>query len=305
MNNILFVNHIYEQCGIYQFGKMLGDALIKSSKYKFKYEEIDSTDKFYDHFALYAPKVIIFNYNPSSSPWLNKHILEFCRQTCKVGAIYHHHPVDGFDFYIHPNPLLKESSNNFVTNRLILNYEDEYKNNDIPVIGSFGFGLPIKGYDKIVTIVNDEFDEAIIRLNLTPSYFGDPDCVIAKETAKLCQKAMRKNKIHLQITHDFLSIPQTLDFLAGNSINIFCYHSTRSTGLSSAIDLALSVKRPIAITRSTMFDHILEADPSICLDTNNLKTILNNGIFPLMPFYEKYRCGNVIKDYENIIDKLI
>lgn len=47
------------------------------------------------------------------------------------------------------------------------------------------------------------------------------------------------------------------------------------------IDYALAVQNPIAINRSNMYSHILDVEPSICVEDNYLIDIIKNGFTPL------------------------
>jgi hypothetical protein len=49
----------------------------------------------------------------------------------------------------------------------------------------------------------------------------------------------------------------------------------------------------------------LGINPSICVEDNSLKTIIDNGFGPLIPLYEKYSPANVCHDFENIIKKVL
>jgi hypothetical protein len=106
----------------------------------------------------------------------------------------------------------------------------------------------------------------------------------------------------LVITTDFISDEDLLDFLAGNDLNIFFYQKYSGyNGISSSIDYALSVKRPIAICRSNMFSHIWNATPSICIEDVSLNEIINVGIRPLEQYYNSWSHDKFIELFENNI----
>ena len=117
---------------------------------------------------------------------------------------------------------------------------------------------------------------------------------------------LKDPNITLNITTNFISDDELLEFLAGNDLNIFFYQKYPSyNGISSSIDYALSVKRPIAICRSNMFSHIWNTTPSICAEDSSLKEIINNGFGPLEHYYNQWSHSNFIKVFEDNIQNVV
>jgi SAM-dependent methyltransferase len=114
-----------------------------------------------------------------------------------------------------------------------------------------------------------------------------------------------KPGINLTISHDFLGRGELLDFLAGNTMNAFFYDVDKHRGISSTIEHALAVRRPLAITKCGMFRHVSSASPSICIEDNSLTTILKNGTAPLAPFYEQWTEDKFTAALEKILDKAL
>jgi SAM-dependent methyltransferase len=54
-----------------------------------------------------------------------------------------------------------------------------------------------------------------------------------------------------------------------------------------------------------MFRHIFGAKPSICIEDNNLKTIIKNGFEPLQKYYNEWTPDNLLWDYERIINSVL
>src|SRR5438094_3457697 len=74
---------------------------------------------------------------------------------------------DMFDFHLCPDPTLIERNPAVIrTPRLIQPYLNYNALPDIPTIGSFGFGIADKGFQKLVDRVQEEFDEARIRIQM-------------------------------------------------------------------------------------------------------------------------------------------
>jgi hypothetical protein len=141
-----------------------------------------------------------------------------------------------------------------------------------------------------------------LRLHLTTGTFAGTTQNIPL-VSQLCQKNITNSNISLNITTDFISDEELLDFLAGNDLNIFFYENYLTyNGISSVIDFALAVKKPIAINKSSMYSHLLDATPSICVEDNSLLTIMNNGFTPLQKKYNSWTHKKFIHNLETILE---
>lgn len=341
---ILFVSHKNEHCGVHEYGISIAEALKKSKEYLFIYAECSSRGEFWAIAEAVAPSAIIYNYYPSTLPWLNKKVMS----RFKIPHLGIMHEVTQqtadsadtrlFDYHIAPDPTL--SLNNpivFKTGRLIPKYVNEFPPPKVTTIGSFGFASFGKGFERLIIAVQVEFDEAVIRLHIPSGDFVASD---AKDLARRCQKRIVKDGVKLVVTHEFLEKRQLLDFLAQNTVNAFFYEKFdgEGRGISSVIENALAVGRPIAITRSSMFRHILLGDdPPICIEPtlswkrelylrlrrlylrrsqndlnlkwllkpeSSLRQIIEKGIEPLLPFYSEWTEPNLIRDYERILNEV-
>jgi hypothetical protein len=314
---VLFISHREQLCGIHQFGYQIGKVIAGSENYNFIYLECSSSGELKNYVSNYSPVCIIYNYNELTIPWLNKKVTTNYKIP-QIGIL--HEAVSKliaeqssdsiFDFYIVPDPtLISKNPLVYNTGRLLLNSSYECKKNEIPVIGSFGFATQNKKFVEVVNKVCEEFNQAIIRFNIPFSKYGDPDGIKAKKIISISKEIIQKYpEIHLEYSHDFLSEEELLQFLSLNSINVFLYSEDKwERGISSVVDYALSVKIPLAIcNNSTMFRHIINAEPSIVLsDTNKLKNIIANGTTPLEEFYNKWTAKNLILDYERIVNDVL
>ncbi len=310
--SILIISHKEQRCGVYQYGRNIADALRKSKKYSFRYAECSGVNEFSSIVDSVGPAAIIYNYYPSTLPWLKRKNI----RKIKVPHIGIIHEVtqqaadsaDGsfFQYHIAADPtLLLKNPVVYKTGRLIPKYSNIYDLPGIPTIGSFGFGTAGKGFETLISTVQKEFDKAIIRLHIPFAAFGDSDGSEARAIAKRCKELILKPGIELLLSHDFLSQEQLLDFLAKNSMNAFFYEKNKGRGISSVIDYALAVQRPIAITKSNMFRHIYSTFPSICIEDASLKEIMNHGIEPLLKYCRDWNEENLIWDYERIVGKVL
>ncbi len=331
---ILFVSHPKKQCGVYEFGKSIFQVISASTQYHFIKAECNSIDELQTEIATHNPAAIIYNYHPTVLPWLCTKISkglyrnnlagikaiqigiihEITQTVADTATGYGNTFITGpsqkkinslFGFYIAADPtLLLKNPLVFKTGRLLPVYNKQKAEPAITTIGSFGFATPKKGFEKLVQKVNNEFDQAIIRLNIPAADFGDANGENAKLIAADCSKLITKPGIKLEITHQFMTDGELLDFLAGNSLNVFMYEDTEGRGISSAIDNALAVKRPVAVSRCPMFRHILNASPSVCMEDNSLKAILQNGFGSLEKITKDWTKENLLWEYERILQAI-
>jgi hypothetical protein len=305
---VLFINHPEKECGVHQFGENIFKAIEQSGLYNFIYCECSNKKDLNIFISKFNPVCIIYNYYGSTMPWLNPRIT----RKIKLSHIGIMHEVTQerinnasktlFDFHIAPDPtILLTNPIVFKTGRMVPAYTDTKSPPVKLTIGSFGFGTKGKGYTKIIETVQQEFDEAIIRFNIPFAKFGDSTGEGARAYANACKRLITKPGIELKISHDFLSQEEVLDFLSGNTINCFFYEENKNRGISSVIDLALAVNKPVAVTKSKMFRNILHASPSVCIEDISLRKIIANGIVPLLPFKKEWNSRNLCWDYERIV----
>jgi hypothetical protein len=304
---ILFINHKDEACGVYQYGKRVASILLKSNsqKYNYFYIEIDNKKDYFDQLNFILPDIVIHNYLDMTMPWFDMDCLT-CLKSSKIpqGLIVHNIGyANVFDFFIHQNPLYVQNGINYSIPRPLFNYNSTYsKPNKIPKIHTFGFGFIVKEYEKIVELINDQLDFAEINMHLTYSKFC-PNYEELEKIKLLCFSKIKKDGIKLNITSDFKSDLDILDFLNTADLNIFLYkHYDNYNGISSVIDYALSVKKPIAICKSNMFAHINNTIPSICIENQKIIDIINNGIKPLENIYNIWSNEKFIQSFESILD---
>lgn len=309
---ILIVSHKEKRCGIYQYAVNLTEALTKSSRYSFSYVECSNEAELNQAITQNTPKAIIYNYYPATMPWLTARITRLYTIP-QLGIVHEvtqedadHLIPDMFDFYLCPDPTLLERNPIAIkTKRLIPPYINMKHLPEIVTIGSFGFGFGDKGFERIVETVQGEYDRARIVLHLPYNDIVDRNGAShAIGTAKRCRRLIKKPGIELVIDHRFFSKQELLDFLASNTLNAFFYDTEKCRGISSTIEHALAVQRPLAITKCGMFRHVLPASPSICIDNSSLRNIIANGIAPLVSFYNEWSEANFIKDYECIFDRV-
>jgi hypothetical protein len=311
-NTILFVSHSSKKCGIHEFGLNFKEALKNSQVYHVCYTECANSDELFTSIQQTNPSVIIYNYYPTTMPWMTREVKEryLVPQLGFIHEFDQSNITDNikesfFDSNICPDPSLQVESSGkcFVTGRLLAKYQNYTNLPSVVTVGSFGFGFPDKGFERLVETVQDEFDEAVININMPFNDIVDPNGTnFALATADTCRKILKKPGIKLNITHDYLSKGEILDFLARNTINVFLYNSDKSQGISSVLDYAISAQRPIAISSAKMFRHVGSIYDQISVEKNTLTSIIDRGLVPLIPFLNDWNESKTILTFERIID---
>jgi len=302
--NVLFVNHREKQCGVGQFGKRLFTPALDSEKYNCYYIDIESDGECQYWIDATKPSIIIYNYySGATMPWLDAGFLQ--RQQAKQLNVFHEVPIGlPFDGIVHQDPT-DETPRWFHISRPIPEYTNKQSLPTTPTFGSFGFGLGGKGFSTLVEKVQEEYDSAIIRINIPYAAFGDSDGRGARDWANNCRARIRKGGILLEIGHEFFDEPQLLDFLASNSCNCFLYDANYGRGISGTLDYALAVDRPIAITKSYQFQHFWKYSDCCLVENKKLQDIIDAGTSPLEIYHGMWNNNQVRQDWEQIFDRVL
>lgn len=303
---ILFINHTQQKCGVYQYGKRVSNILVEDKRYKFSYYETDSPENFVEKVGSFNPNVIVYNWHPSTMIWLTPEITHSFKNIKQL-YVFHESIFPDIlknDGFIMTDLTEDEKNKKFSLPRPTFNFKKEKKESLLPIFGSFGFGFENKGFEKICEIVNLLYDEAIIRLHITNAFFGDSNGDISKSVIERCKSKITKEKIELQITTNFISDEQILEFLNSNTVNIFLYDNMVERGLSSTIDYAISVDTPLIINSSYMFRHILSDKPEISIENNSIDNIIKMNISPLLHFRKKWSHDSMKDKFYKILQKI-
>ena len=304
---VLYVNNQKrERDGVYQFGKRVGNLLKCSEKCRFIYLETDSQEEYWKRVDQYQPRAVIYNLHcyHTNLPWLDSSVLTLSRSKGIVQVtMFHDHPLGrGFDYFISTYPDFPENEVVFSTPRPLFKYANLYPVSQIPIINCFGF-IGDQDFIQLAQRVNHEFDAAILNFHIPNNDVGYGES--PQVVANACRSAITKKGIEVNATHTFMSDDELLDFLAKGSMNMFLYSKRVGRGCASTLDFALSVKRPIAITKSNAMAHISNVKPSICVEDRSLKEIMASGFAPLESHYDKWRPEKFIDAYEKIVEKIL
>jgi nucleoside-diphosphate-sugar epimerase len=305
-------------CGIGIRGKLTSTILKKSLKYNFVQCFVDNIESICSLIDTYKPEVIIYNYHFLATSWLPdpftnimpwegiKHLFIHYdmtqRRVDECVDIPNYIITDDDTLIGNPQVFVVARSMPFVRSTGSSNKSSDEKH--IPKIGFQGFCGSNKGIEKLAHQVNSEFDEAILRLHMPFSHFGDPEGNCNKVILNKVRNIITKPGIQIEYSDNFMSDEDIVDFLAENDVNCYFYDYLDGSGIASSPDYAIMARKPIAITKSHMFRHMWDLTPSILIENSSLRAIIENGIAPLEPLYKKYNHEAVIKNYENIVEAI-
>jgi len=303
MSVILFINSVQKNCGCHDYGERTFRILENSVPYNFIYKEPNNLEEYNALKEGIKPEAVIHNYHPLTMAWLPP----FEPTSKTVNMLLHHEGTElnlKPDYWLYVDSLHSETGNKFAIPRPLVEWSLHWKPiNIIPVISSFGMGFGNKNYGLITKTVNEQFDEAILRFHIPRAYYGDRNGESTAGILPGIYNEMQNPNIHLEITHDFLSEDELLQWLAESSLNVFLYEQMEGRGLSSVIDYALSVDVPIAINDSAMFRHI--QNPISNVANNSLKYIIAAGTDHLKVYKQKWSNENFLRKYESILNETL
>lgn len=275
MKNILFINTKKAQCSIYEAGKMFFKSIV-SSEFSFTYIEIDKLDKekLYNGIVQSGDDIrnfdyYIFNYHPITMRNVegidSSKLKNFKGKTISlILEMNKDEPFpkeymlneNDFDEYI----VLDPTFNTFNFNvhsfpRPLPPLKEIIKINqipEIPIIGSFGLPGNDKNFIKILDQASKEFNKCIIRINIPSATY------MHNELKKSIVNELLSNfypNVHLQITHEYMSDDDLIEWCRGNHLNVFLY-SRNSPGLSSVTDHVIAAGSPLLVSNSSTFRHL-------------------------------------------------
>lgn len=305
-------------CGIGLAGKSRAESLIKSKKYNFKILFTDQNDDLEQYIKNFKPAAVIYNFHSNTTRWVKdetlrkkyegniKFIMLHVDMHQKLVDKYIPKDYHGFKYAIVDDDTLVGNEYVYPVVRLMPPGKlKKYSNTGLPIISFQGFGPRHKGIHKLAKQVQDEFDQAILRLHIPYSFYGDPNGENAKKRAHEVIDIIKKPGIKIELSHNLMSSEEVVEFLSESTINCYFYDYLDGAGLASATDYAIAAKRPIAITKSHQFRHLTNLEPSICIEDHSLSEIISFGISPLKELHKKYSEQSFIKSYENALDKIL
>jgi hypothetical protein len=305
MKNIALVSGAVENCGIYYWGTSVYNILKHSKKYSFHFVTASSCDEFIA--KTQNMDAIIYNWHSTTMPWCTTQVF---MTTSKPQFLIHGHTAnseliefDGIDQFITVDPTRDYNCKNFHSGyRPITYYQDiQYdKPQGTIKIGTSGIGHDGKNIETMLHLINQQFDEPVI-FNIhwsVGAFTGANHDVLESKLNGL--RALAKQNVSLQFTLEKLSDHDNIKWLNSNDINLYIYPNYDCHGVSASIDKALAAKKPIGVNNSNFFKHIISDE--IDIEKTPIKTIINNGIIPLLKYYDQWNPTTFLKQYEGILD---
>lgn len=321
--DVLVVNNAHETCGVYQFGKRLVQNLrrpdARATAKGFNFRRVDCADASDLRRAVEArwPALVVFNYMPSTLPWVDQALVDSLG--VPTAGIYHDiaqviaddlQPAP-FKHWLAPDPTLRPTAHCTPFTRPLASWMPTRPwtlgaTFNVPTVGTFGFGSYCKGHVKLIELASQSWQRSRVRIHMPLTHADPREGSVPHQVADQARAAAaRVGNVDLEITHDFLSDAKLLEWLADNTINVFLYEeSGQPRGISSAPDYALAVPRPIAITRCSMFRHIWDAKPSICVEDSTLLQIATRGLESLQPFRRDFTPGRIAAAFADVLERL-
>ena len=76
MPKVLFINHKFIQCGVYQFGKRIYELISKSDKLDSYYYIPENLHQYNLIMSRIKPDYVVYNWHPDRQPWLKASDIE-------------------------------------------------------------------------------------------------------------------------------------------------------------------------------------------------------------------------------------
>lgn len=331
---LLYINPSNHECGIHQYGLRVFNAL-KTYLPDWCDWDLHYTEN-YDNVAQHIqileelkPDVVLYSFNDTAMPFVKPYMEYHANHEIHHIAISHEQeqviidnpgafPSDWiggslFKNWIGHDPTIKiDRPGVFNATRPILRSEwkPTNKTDDRIVFGSSGFGHRRKMHYEMVTAIQQEFDQAVIRFNMPPSHFGDKDCAESRAIANTCRSLITKPGIELRVTHDLLETEHDLvEWTYCNDVNIYFSqqwdvpHQMR--GVNSSPDTALSTRRPLIVNRSSMTRHLTPYFGAYGED-GTIKQLIERQIKDRVPdlVYNEWSPSRTAGEYYKMIKKI-
>lgn len=301
----IFYNSKKSICSIYESGLMVYNCLKQSPLYSLIYTEDTNFLCEYD-FA-------IVNQHFTVNNWINEQMVYkfnkpvFCIVTeVTFSENYIDNSPNFYTAYIVLDPSIKEKNNIYSFSRPLEDYLiPQQSDNDIPVIGSFGFATKGKNWGKIVEETQKNFEEAIIRFNIPFATYIPNNQEMINEIIRNCNNVLINPKIKLEITHNNYTKQELINWCAQNSINCFLYDREQffRSGLCATTDQAIVSEKPLLVSNDVTFRHIhkyVNFYPNI-----SIKEGINQTKYGVKKMKEDWSSKNFLQKFHHVLFKYI
>lgn len=319
MKTGIFINARNANCSIYSSGKMLYDTIKNSNNYTLEYVEIDkiNRDKLYQgliesntYNVSTTYDFYIFNYHP----YTMRHVEGIASENfyklpgklfCIILEMTKNDPFaaikpEGFTDLLVLDPTMNRPEKNIhafprpLSGFRKINIIKQIPK--VPVIGTFGYGHPGKGFHKVVEAVSKEFKTAHVKINISPSTYADQwyGEAFRNEVEQQC-RMYEKPGLTVEFTKNYFSDEELIDWCSNNTLNCFMY-DRNSPGLAAAPDQAIISGRPLAVSENTTFRHIhkyIKPYPELSLKQAILTS--QEGVEKMMIDWSPEQCVKILE----------
>lgn len=276
-----YVNTAEANCSIFESGRMVFRCLADSSLYELDYYSLDDLDielfnrdgtlRRRDGSGLPAGDsydFYVFNWHFITMASLVQPDAIARLKSPKLTVVLELAPDDPlklvpprvFDGFIALDPNAEESDSIVAFPRPLelAPWTGARADNPVPVIASFGFGTPGKGFELLVEAVNREFERAVVRINIPTGSYVATDVIhnmsYSARIADVCTK-IAKPGIEVRLTNDYMTPDELVSWCAGNDLNCFMY-TRAQPGLSATTDQCIISGQPLVTLTNDTFRHI-------------------------------------------------
>jgi len=311
MKNIALVSGPIRNCGIHTYASCVYEILQKSSRYNFLFFEVNTAEEMLAMANQHQVSAVVYNWHPAIMPWctgnFTRQMQQFAQFLIAGHELYQEsEQFDNIRAYLTIDPTLPARHNSFPGIRPITYYDNiQYHAPQGPLkIGTSGFGHQKKGFTRLAQILNEQFPQEPVELNVhfSVGHFVDQTGNAARQSVAEAAGNLNSN-IKLNVTHQFFEKPQLIQWLNNNDINVYCYDYYHGPGVSSSIDKAIAARKPFAVNDSNYFKHVRK--DVIDLYKTPIKDIVAQGIEPLQEFYQQWNPSTLIAQYEFLMDNFI
>lgn len=307
-SKVAVIQHSARECGVYAYGLSTFQQLSHSDRYGFMLVHCDTADDLHQFVSEQHVDAIIYNHHPTTMSWLDDAVLGSIPMPQFVICGHdHYHRFANATHHFNAVTTDGVTDQSMPVGRPVIMYPGvEYSApQGIIKIGSCGFGQHTKNFPMVVHLANTQFQQPVqVNLHMAYGAFVDRSGGLAHQIAEHCRN-MAAPHVTVNVSHEFLVDRISLAyFLNQNDVNVFCYMDQEGRGLSSAVDLALSANKPMAVSNSRMFRHV-NHKPELCIEHTSLPQIIANGMAPLAEFHQRWSTENFLADYHGILERYL
>lgn len=297
----IFYNSKKALCSIYETGLMVYDCIKKSPFYSLSYTE----DRNFNYDVDFA----IVNEHFTVNNWITKENVKkfnkpiFCIVTeISFSDNYIDKSPNFYTAYFLLDPSIDEKNNIYGFPRPLKEYKiKQYPQNDIPIIGSFGFPTVGKEWHKIVEETQKCYDKAIIRFNIPHATYVPNSQTEINNIILQCKNVLYKPDIIIQLSNKNFTEQELIDWCSQNTINCFLYNREHifNSGLCATTDQAIISERPLLISNDKTFRHIhkyLDYYPNI-----SIKDAIESTSDSVKKIKEEWSSKNFQNKFQNIL----